>query len=1807
MLSLENKNTKENGFNSSRNDYCSRDDNSSQNNNCLHTYNNSHDLNKDLRLKDKLSFTLNPYTLVNNHLRRKLTVGAQFGEQFFKDKISTLIASDSAVSYDNLAEYYLKELFSCQECLDITINEATNRRFNQVFNDGSYLSSPNASFAFTLLDYAKDWGSVKAKLIHNYAHFMLDKGDFTPLSTRYNLAKDNAHSADERALAVILVSHLLQELSSDGLKKTHDESKAKDSFITENLDLDQNTDKSLCENKTIDDKYQDDFKFIVDTYGLSKEGLISYLQFLYIFANRSLTNDLLVKEGLNGKFLDKFGLDLNKDTENLNGEPQAKDVEKHYINLEEYLFKTKALHDIILFVNEIKAAIEANVSESELCDLISSKKLILLKELLAHRKDLSRSSLYVLRLVRDCLELTYLLQGNDASIKANRLFNYLSSQDLKSQKFKSQSSMSRKLKAKHSVTYDSYEPIFDIRLAYDYIKEDSLVNQDYGSIENTALDADLLSDKTAFTKESDCSVASPMNVNSLNHRAMGRESGNCILSDALYDIPLFRAFILKKMVLLSKEFKDSLNLFLSVHGTGCDEFESFMHALSSFDFIFNDPELGKLSGAKLSDEKSLGKNLLFSQYEEVIHLLKTFYKLIEHTVDILKDNTTDDYHLDNHDVYYCDDVECADVENGYAENDDIVKARAQKAELENAQRKEKALNEALLSIAAFMRSHYLPYGAAISTAYKKLVYCMATRNLPLMRIDGFKGKESLYPSYVIDANKSALNALHENIIEPVLSNLKKQFSLYETPSYLVKDPDLTLGSSYNTKSLGKAVSLEPLMTVYDKQLYRSLNKSAYLKYLCATSSMEGICYFIDNNYKVGNCEDALIILDCLHLYSNNYLKPKVQSLIKFDRSQELNLIGIALSFCVETAKVALHNNNGIYKSKSLGFSSYKNDEICELINSRLALFYFTHQYVFYEATNLRTEANLTYSFPVTEDAANVAYLVKALCEHDVKETLNTLELLPCLPGYTFIKSYLNSLGDKSVSGVLKAGAEPISNECLQGVGAISQNSSVFNLATVISSLREGKYGNLPPSFIYQLIVFYQLRQDKLTDDRTNEKARSNVNDRLNVKITEYAKSILKTLFFNSFYMPKYDGLSVMCPQKHKDPHRYDGEYFNEFSLLFTADTFNYKPYSDDYLRECFTSNPDYLGAVPSYCKVVSGDPESGDPEKVLPVRLSSRYQHKLNLESLSNKEQQKQKEKLMHKMLSHGIDPKHSNCLEVTEDKASLNDASLQDDPKNSFHIVGNKKLQDFLYENYIKDFACEQDFKPEWQLSKEFSRLIMERRANTIDNRLDNRIDNLSSDKKPMNLCLFGEHGSGKTKALEAMLRALNFEVHKINLATVAGSCVHEFGNKLNERFKEIDPIKPSVIVMENVDAYFPDVRYVRDLNDWTIEEVNATKLAIEDLEKTNCFVIMTAQFREKIDSGLLDLFPNTFDISRPLVDDIKDCFSSVFSSSMLPLSYIKKLSTILEGLSLNSIFKFIKMVKTELTKEETQNCRYNLGIQETVNALLKKFLGFTLDKDAVFSLPGQAELEKFINENFIDYIKDPKKYQRYNLNMLEPIMFYGAPGTGKTYAAGAIAKFLGWKLFTIDASQYEQYTSGSAKKINEIFNKAKDSAPSIVFIDEADSMFAKRSSNSNNEGISQFLRSISDTAKDRVLVIAATNRIDDMDEAILRNGRFSHKIEITYADTKSVVAVMNEYLKDIPVSHEISLIKAATKLSGHPLCDTKAFLDSVCKKAALRDSCKVEQCDVDEALLHLNLTKIEDNYSYSEATHKHKRVGFI
>lgn len=146
---------------------------------------------------------------------------------------------------------------------------------------------------------------------------MLDNGDFTPLSARYDFAKNNADSADDSALAVILVSHLLQETPLIDLFTLYYNHCVKDSNNTEKSVNDDNGSSLIPEKDSIlktdkqnldtDVKY-DPCKLSVDDYGLSEDSLKAYMQFLYIFSNRLFTHDVIEENSLHGKFEDHLVL-----------------------------------------------------------------------------------------------------------------------------------------------------------------------------------------------------------------------------------------------------------------------------------------------------------------------------------------------------------------------------------------------------------------------------------------------------------------------------------------------------------------------------------------------------------------------------------------------------------------------------------------------------------------------------------------------------------------------------------------------------------------------------------------------------------------------------------------------------------------------------------------------------------------------------------------------------------------------------------------------------------------------------------------------------------------------------------------------------------------------------------------------------------------------------------------------------------------------------------------------------------------------------------------------------------------------------------------------------------------------------------------------------------------------------------------------------------------------------------------------------------------------------------------------------------
>ncbi len=252
-----------------------------------------------------------------------------------------------------------------------------------------------------------------------------------------------------------------------------------------------------------------------------------------------------------------------------------------------------------------------------------------------------------------------------------------------------------------------------------------------------------------------------------------------------------------------------------------------------------------------------------------------------------------------------------------------------------------------------------------------------------------------------------------------------------------------------------------------------------------------------------------------------------------------------------------------------------------------------------------------------------------------------------------------------------------------------------------------------------------------------------------------------------------------------------------------------------------------------------------------------------------------------------------------------------------------------------------------------------------------------------------------------------------------------------------------------------------------------------------------------------------------------------------------------------------------------------------------------------------GISEVKSELSE-IVDFLKNPQKYRNFGIKMPKGVLMIGPPGVGKTLVAKAVAGEANVPFFYQNGASFVQiYVGMGAKRVRELFSKAKSYAPSIIFIDEIDAVGKSRGGTRNDEReatLNQLLTEM-DGFEDNsgVIVIAATNRIEMIDEALLRSGRFDRRIFLSMPDFNDRVAILNTYLKDkkCDVSAE-DIARMSVGFSG-------AALSTLVNEAAinaLRNNESVLKIRDFEAVLNKVLLGKKKVLSYSESEKKIQAV---
>ena len=249
--------------------------------------------------------------------------------------------------------------------------------------------------------------------------------------------------------------------------------------------------------------------------------------------------------------------------------------------------------------------------------------------------------------------------------------------------------------------------------------------------------------------------------------------------------------------------------------------------------------------------------------------------------------------------------------------------------------------------------------------------------------------------------------------------------------------------------------------------------------------------------------------------------------------------------------------------------------------------------------------------------------------------------------------------------------------------------------------------------------------------------------------------------------------------------------------------------------------------------------------------------------------------------------------------------------------------------------------------------------------------------------------------------------------------------------------------------------------------------------------------------------------------------------------------------------------------------------------------------DSKVNFTNVAGLEEEKEELEEVVDFLKNPQKYTSVGARIPKGMLLVGPPGTGKTLLAKAVAGEAGVPFFSISGSDFvEMFVGVGASRVRDLFEEAKKNAPCIIFIDEIDAVARRRGTgmggghDEREQTLNQLLVEMDGFGvNEGIIVMAATNRVDSLDPAILRPGRFDRKVAVGRPDVKGREEILKVHSKEKPLSEDVDLHRVAQTTAGF----TGADLENLMNEAAIisaRDNRRfIRQADIDKAFVKVGI----------------------
>ncbi|MBR2936945.1 MAG: ATP-dependent zinc metalloprotease FtsH [Oscillospiraceae bacterium] len=307
-----------------------------------------------------------------------------------------------------------------------------------------------------------------------------------------------------------------------------------------------------------------------------------------------------------------------------------------------------------------------------------------------------------------------------------------------------------------------------------------------------------------------------------------------------------------------------------------------------------------------------------------------------------------------------------------------------------------------------------------------------------------------------------------------------------------------------------------------------------------------------------------------------------------------------------------------------------------------------------------------------------------------------------------------------------------------------------------------------------------------------------------------------------------------------------------------------------------------------------------------------------------------------------------------------------------------------------------------------------------------------------------------------------------------------------------------------------------------------------------------------------------------------VLESYDFIAGKELSPYDFI--LPIILAGLAILLVWVLV------VGRANQNNPMANFGRARTM-------LGQAKGKKITFDDVAGVDEEKTELQEVVDFLRNPKKFTDMGAKIPHGILLAGAPGTGKTLLAKAVAGEAGVQFLSISGSDFmEMYVGVGASRVRDLFDQAKKIAPAIIFIDEIDAVGRKRGSgmggghDEREQTLNQLLVEMDGFAKtDGVIVLAATNRPDILDPALLRPGRFDRQIHVSAPDAKGREEILKVHAKDKRLDASVSLKTVALATAGFTGADLSNLLNEAAIKAVREDRPVLTMDDLNEAMMKI------------------------